>query len=236
MSTEATTAPTRTWRQTLRVCGAWVLVAGCLVLLGVVALAGERTTSYDDLTSAVAGGRVDEVHVVGRTAEVGDPFALVEVHWRSGPIGRVTEVTETTNRSEADESGLGAPTVVGRVDDRLVELNPSLRVTREDDLNSYAELKSWRVPSWAGIVGVVVGLSALVLLVVGPRPWRATRWAWFWLLSTAPPLGVLAFLLLGGSTRVWPPTRPEARLTGGWALLLAIVVGAALSAVGGAFL
>jgi hypothetical protein len=81
-----------------------------------------------------------------------------------------------------------------------------------------------------------VALSAFVLLVVGPQPWRATRWAWFWLLWTAPPLGILAFLLLGGSTRLWPPARAEARLTGGWAFLLTILLGMALSAVTDAFL
>ena len=51
-----------------------------------------------------------------------------------------------------------------------------------------------------------------------------------------PPLGGLAFLLLGGSTAVLRPARPQRRLTGGWAFLLSIVVGAALSAAGAAVL
>ena len=235
MSTESVEAPVATRRQTLRFYGAWVLVAGCLLLLGTIVVAGERTTSYDDLSSAVAAGRVDEVHVVGGIHE-GGSSAFVEVHWRSGPIGRVTEVVETTSRGAVADTALDAPVIDGLVDDRLTELDPSLRITRGGDLHGYSELKSWRIPSWTGLVGVAVGLCVLVLLVLGPQPWRATRWAWFWLLGLAPPLGLLAFLLLGGATRLWPPARPEVRLTGGWAFLLAIVVGAAQSAVGAAFL
>jgi hypothetical protein len=228
VSTQSSAVPTRTWRQTLRAGGAWVLVAGCLLLLGAMLIAGERTTSYDDLRAAVASGEVDEVRISGGLPESGDGFALTEVHWRSGVVDRVTVVVETSSRSEVRESGLEAPVVVGHVDDRLTRLHPGLRVTRGGELTGYSEVASWRVPSWCGGVAVVVAIAAFVLLVIGPQPWRATRWAWFWLLFVAPPLGLLTFLLLGGSTRCWPPTRPSRRLTGGKAFLLLLVVAPAL--------
>ena len=71
---------------------------------------------------------------------------------------------------------------------------------------------------------VLQGVEAALWLVVnGPRPWRATRGGWSWLLAS--PVGVLAFLVLSGPT---PPLRAPPvtgrRLTGGRALLLSIVL------------
>ena len=76
------------------------------------------------------------------------------------------------------------------------------------------ELRGWVVWSLYAVF-----LSTLGLLVVGPEPWRATRWAWFWLLTSAAfPLTALAFLVLGGPTPLVPAPRERSRrLTGGWA-------------------
>ena len=73
-------------------------------------------------------------------------------------------------------------------------------------------------------------LGTLLVLVVGPQPRLATRWAWFWLMYLAPP-AALVFLVL----EPVPLWRREAnagrkRLTGGWALLLALVSAEALQA------
>jgi hypothetical protein len=52
-------------------------------------------------------------------------------------------------------------------------------------------------------VGILGGVGAFLLLIAGPEPRRATRWAWFWLLyiGRSSGLGVLAFLLLGALRR-----------------------------------
>lgn len=68
-------------------------------------------------------------------------------------------------------------------------------------------------------------LAAIVLLVVGPQPRWATRWAWFWLLGAAP---MAVVFLLVEPVPVWQTQalagRPW-RLTGGRAFLLMLAVG-----------
>lgn len=78
---------------------------------------------------------------------------------------------------------------------------------------------------------VVSLLLTLVLLVAGPDPSLATRWAWFWL-GMAVPVSWAVFLLAepwfsrGRTGRVG-----IRRLTGGWALLLGLVIAGVASAV-----
>lgn len=75
-------------------------------------------------------------------------------------------------------------------------------------------------------------IATLVLLVTGPQPRLATKWAWFWLLGVGP-LG-LAFLLLE-PVPVWlrEALPARSRLTGGWAFLLMVVAGLLSSTVHG---
>lgn len=82
--------------------------------------------------------------------------------------------------------------------------------------------------SWAGIAG----LATFILLVSGPQPRLATKWAWFWLMGIGP-LG-MAFLLLE-PVPVWLRDALPARqrLTGGWAFLITILVGIVASATNG---
>lgn len=228
MSTDSVEAPVASARPRQRDyavrCVAWVLVAMCVVLLGTILVAGERPTSYAELRAAVADGRVDEIRVEGGLSGQVLGAAGATVHWRDGLMGRVTSVTEATSRRDARLAGMTGPVLEGRVDDKLTELDPGLRSTRSGDWSSYNEIGPWRVPQWTSAASVVLYLGVLCLLVGGPKPWRATRWAWFWLLGSVPFVGALAFLLLGGSTSVLPPARPERRLTGGWAFLLTVVV------------
>ena len=78
------------------------------------------------------------------------------------------------------------------------------------------------------------GLASLVtlgLLIFGPQPRWATKWAWFWLLGIGPMSAV--FLLLE-PVPVWqngPAYARPSRLTGGWAFLLALFSGILLSAL-----
>ena len=80
--------------------------------------------------------------------------------------------------------------------------------------------------------GVAIGASATVIatlfvLINGPQPRWATRWAWFWLIMN-PALVVTVPLFLIGSGPLRPTDGPVApigkRLTGGWAFFLAFFV------------
>ena len=67
----------------------------------------------------------------------------------------------------------------------------------------------------------------LLLLIFGPQPRLATKWAWFWLSIAVPPLW-LAFVLFE-PVPLWikhPLPPAPSRLTGGWAFLLSLVGGA----------
>jgi hypothetical protein len=82
-------------------------------------------------------------------------------------------------------------------------------------------------PGWLGLFYLVL-LAATLVLKGGPRPWRATRWAWAWLVLLVPPYGIAAYLVLGGPTGLLRPRDPRrVWLTGGWAFLLALVLGGA---------
>ena len=88
---------------------------------------------------------------------------------------------------------------------------------------------SWSVAGWSGPqplwwLCLVAGVAVLVLIVSGPVPWRATRWAWFWMLALAFPFGLIAYVLLGGPLGRMRPADGARRMTGGWAFLVAWVV------------
>ena len=84
----------------------------------------------------------------------------------------------------------------------------------------------WVAPDWTGLARLFLVIGTLAHLVLGPQPWRATRWAWFWLFGVLSPLGMIAFLVLSGPTPgVRTPRSGARRLTGGWAFLLALVLG-----------
>ena len=93
------------------------------------------------------------------------------------------------------------------------------------------DLLGWRVPGWVALAGLVLLVAAAWLLVNGPQPWRATRWAWFWTFGLATPLGIVFYLVLGGPTSLSHPPRPgRERLTGVLAFLLTAVVSGLLGA------
>jgi hypothetical protein len=77
----------------------------------------------------------------------------------------------------------------------------------------------------------LASLVTLILLIVGPQPRWATKWAWFWLLGTGP---MSAVFLLVEPVPVWqsePAFARPSRLTGGWAFLIALFGGFVLSAL-----
>lgn len=86
-------------------------------------------------------------------------------------------------------------------------------------------------PAAPALVLLVAWLATLWLVVRGPEPYRATRWAWFWLLAPGlGPLGPLACVVLSGPTPGLGVVRPAGRrLRGGWALLVSLALSAALA-------
>jgi len=191
----------------------------------VTALAtGARITSFSALESDVGSGKVDAVRLVGVAPPGHTLQGVVRVRWRAGLVPREAEVfsarSRVAARSAAQQSG---DVVTGDVGAHLSRLHPGLTVTRAPWPSSNFTLWGWRLPGWMGLATLVLGLAPLGLVGNGPEPWRATRWAWFWLLAS--PFGLLGFLLLSGPTPGLPaPRANRRRLHGGWAFLVSAVL------------
>jgi hypothetical protein len=192
-----------------------------------VVFAGERAASLSDLESAVASGEVTVVSVDGGLSHDARGYARLELRWRDGPFAYYAEVSEARPRGAAARGDEDIQVVRPGVVDRLVASQPDLRIEHFSDSGPSisASFLGWRL-SWPLVLaGPLLALATLGLLIAGPQPWRATRWAWFWILGVASPLGILAYLVLGGPTALSRPPRPGAgRLTGGWAFIIAFVV------------
>lgn len=212
----------------------WALLACWAVLVGSACVLGVGDSSLARLEADVSAGRVDVVRVSGGLAASGRGFAVVDVQWRSGLFAYSTRVVEARPRHAArpGEAAEGVTGVVrGDLGERLQRLQPALRVERMAyPAGPSTELLGRELRGWVVWSLYAVFLSTLGLLVVGPEPWRATRWAWFWLLTSAAfPLTALAFLVLGGPTPLVPAPRERSRrLTGGWAFILASLVSTAV--------
>ena len=80
-------------------------------------------------------------------------------------------------------------------------------------------------------LGTLLLLTALAVVVLGPRPSRGTRWFWFWLLFAPLALAVPAF---AAAELIWPRYWPEATahprgVAGRWTGLTGFAAGAGLS-------
>lgn len=217
------------WPSGWRVVGRIVLV-GWAVLLVAACVTGERASSFAELEGAVASGDVHVVRVTEGLPAGGRGYAVVDVHWRDGWFGDYTRVIEARPVSDAPRwSSDDATAVVGDLRSRLTAAQPGLVIERVDRQGSEVTFHGFRLPDWTVVVYTILGLATLFLLIAGPQPQRATRWAWFWLITMATAVGVPAYLLLAGpATHRFPPRNPSRRLTGGWAFLLALVLGAVL--------
>lgn len=74
-------------------------------------------------------------------------------------------------------------------------------------------------------------LLTLLLLVAGPAPVIATRWAWFWLGMAVPPCWALFLLVEPWFSPDLAGRVQTRRLTGGWAFLLGLVIAGLASAL-----
>jgi hypothetical protein len=207
----------------------YTLIIGWLVVLVLAVATGERTTSWSELRSLVASGDVDAVRITGELSGRSTGFATVKVHWRHGSLRHVAEVVQIRGAAQPARAPRGGeeglPVVRERPSTLLTELQPDLRVTRDRQYESGGQLAGWWVSPPLALGAFMLFVTGLGLLIAGPQPWRATRWGWFWL--QLPPIGTIAFLLLAGPTPGLPGPRNEhRRLTGGWALLLCILLAA----------
>ncbi|MCU1692256.1 MAG: hypothetical protein JWM64_1347 [Frankiales bacterium] len=213
--------PTRSGWDRLR-----LLLAVLWLVLGLSALVlHESTSSLDELYDDARSGAVDEVRLVGGPEAYGLPRGsgdvALEAHWSSGHRRHVLHVTVGAGTSRPEVHGARTRDDVGAV---LRALDPSLRVRQEQFHGGWsATLLGTRLPGVVVPVLFGAGLATLLLLVNGPEPWRATRWAWFWLLPF--PGAVVALCLLSGPTPGVPAPRTSRRLRGGWVFLATLLVG-----------
>ncbi|QIK72108.1 hypothetical protein G7070_07285 [Propioniciclava coleopterorum] len=221
-TTPTSPVPTRNARGVRVFAG--VLVAAVLLLGVIVVLVGARPASWGELTAAVRAGDVVAVTVEGDDVgpeAVGHMAAVVL--WTQGPWRHHTDVLV---RLGDPEQGTG-PTdtrleiVEGSVQEALRALRPDLEITSKPAARTVGLLAGWRVPIGLVAWPLVVAAATLGLLIAGPEPRFATRWAWFWLLiSPLAAVVALAFLTQAAVTAHRPTER---RLTGGWAFLISLV-------------
>ena len=212
----------------------WSLAGCAFVLLASALLVGQHPSTWNRLRGELASGNVTTVWVGGGLPARATGTAQVQVRWHDGLLWRTTQVLEVrgTHTPQGAGRGDGASVVVrGDVGARLAHLQPRLNVIHESYPSGMSgTVLGWEVPGWTVLGTLLVWMASAALLAFHPRPWwRATRWAWFWLIMLMP-VGTLAFLVLAGPTPLVPgPRNPVRRLTGGWAFLLTLILGAGLA-------
>lgn len=210
-----------------------LMLLGLVTSIGLAVMIWGRGPGHlEDLTAALAAGRLNQVTVVGNGLPPGATgCASQHVVWREHLLRRQAAIA----LQAGDESGCTAVsgTLVPGIRDAAAyvqQLDPDVGVRRVPERTSSFFIGSWHVPGLVALLALLAALVQLALIISGPQPWRATRWAWFWLSGSL--VGALAFITLSGPfPRVAAPPRPERRLTGGWAFLLSIV----LSSIGPAW-
>ena len=220
----------RWWRRTpLPAVGSdvvrWVLLAGWVFILSFAIINGARPARLGQLESALAAGQVGTIAVTPGLPSNASGSVTQDLYWRQGLLRYHAEVVMTTPDAsdQASQQGDAAVRSGSDIAAELGRYNPLVKTVRISHPKSSAEIYGWRLPGWLGWLGFAAIVCTLTLLVSGPQPWRATRWAWFWLMTN--PVGTILFLVLAGPT---PPLRsprnPKRRLTGGWAFLLGLVL------------
>ena len=104
----------------------------------------------------------------------------------------------------------------------------------QGELRAVPDIEDDLLMRWTS-AGALTHVLLVLVLLYGPQPRRATKWAWFWLTFLPFDAGLLALLLRDApwsrrATAVQEPlghrVQPDDhRLTGGRALLLAVALG-----------
>lgn len=162
-----------------------------------------------DLLDGLRSGDVETV-TIARPEPGVEAFGTWEVRWTGdGLPGRASY--------EISDDGGSAPVDEGRLILDAAERSPApVDVTVR--LHFIESGTTWNVAS-------LFSFGAFLLLIAGPQPRLATKWAWFWLAGGAPLLW-LAFVVLE-PVPLWrraPAAARPRRLTGGWAFLLSVTL------------
>jgi hypothetical protein len=213
---------------TVRAVVAALLLGG---LLG-AALGAARHTDVTEFVADLSAGRVSDLVVTGGRTYTpgldrgGSPDQVVR--WRTDGAGwRVADL----NGVRVD--GPGLPSMpASEADVRRLAATAGVPVAE-------------RMPGPAATlvrVATVTSIVLVVLMIGGPQPRRATKWAWFWLLLVPGGLTQLAWIAVEApwsrraNRRPEPPPHrrdvPDGRLTGGWSFLFAFVLGGVLTVLG----
>src|SRR5690625_1940582 len=187
-----------------------LLACFCLAVLHAWTLPAERLTG--DLLANLSDGNVETITIERPSAgQQGQMELRVDWSQRSGRDGYAYySVSSLPDNPQIDEGEL--------ILDAAATSPATVQVTTADPMT----LRPTLVVNWP----MVVALAALLVMVAGPQPRLATKWAWFWLGCAVPPLWA-AFLLLEpvpAWRRTSLPARPQ-RYTAGWAFLLALLLG-----------
>jgi hypothetical protein len=213
---------TRRWRLTsLTFALLWLVVA---VSVGFI---GEKRSDLATLEGGIADGSVTKIEIVGYHDYAGSRARTrVTLVWRGTVVPRYADVEVDTRRNPGRADGRDG--IVGPPTDYLRTFDADLDIAySEPESGASLGWRDWRAPGWTAFLGLVTWFGTVLLAGNGPEPWRATKWAWTWLTLIGGPVGCLAFFLLGGPAGLWRPQDPGRRLTGGWAFLVALVLGGA---------
>jgi hypothetical protein len=211
---------------------AWVLLVLSVALLVWTLVFGQRAATLSELENAVATGSTTHVRVTPGLEPGARGHATVQVQWRTRLFSHTTAVVEASprgkGRAAAQEDGVTG--LIGQdLRTHLTAINPDVEV--EEVGYSYGPAANWlwwRISGWPVVVLIFTWLFTFTLMVSGPDPWRATKWAWFWLMiSVLGPVALIVYLVVGGPTGLAPaPRRGARRLTGGWAFLVMVLANA----------
>ena len=197
-----------------------------LVALVVILLVGERRADLGALHGGLADGSITDVRITGLPeGGVHGGFATVRFDWEERFLNRYTEIVVVSSERTADRptNSDDLPVVDGDPVVTLENLQPDLGIVRDEFRSGTSfEAGGWVVRGWASQPVILLWLATLFTLMGGPQPWRATRWAWFWVILASPLFGAVAYALLGGPLAAVRPGDRARRLTGGWAFLIAV--------------
>ena len=209
-----------------------MLAALWLMVALVIAAVGERPATISDLVDAVDSGAVSTVDVAGGLEAGASGWSTQHVRWRQGIFAQHAEILYASpgyEQEAADSNPASASVTSTDVATLIRERDADVQVQVSDVRRaSAATVMRWEVPSWVLFV-VLWGLVVTLWLIVnGPEPWRATRWGWAWATLLTGPVGAMAFAVLSGPTARLPTPKAHARrLTGGWSLILMVLLSSA---------
>ena len=203
-----------------------VLAAGYVVLGCAAAVLYQAESTLGQLYADLDRGSVSQVRVVGDVLPpTSTGSALQEVTWRTGSRAWRVELVQVRGSDGgalmASRAERTTDDVVQQVRARSPEVDLEVSGSRT---GVSAQAFGVSYSGAAALPVVVLTVAGLLLLVGGPQPWRATRWGWFWLCFV--PGGPLVYLARSGPTPgLRPPAPDDALLTGGRALVAAVVLG-----------